>query len=77
MRNSYLISPFVLKNRLTSNVSLNSKHQTTNVLSAKFSRRERQHLTERFPGLWIGSSGPNKWPASYPDLTPLDYFLRC
>jgi len=35
-----------------------------------------QSLNEKFPGRWIGRSGPVRWPARSPDLTTLlDYFL--
>ena len=33
------------------------------------------HLNAVFPGRWIGRGGPIPWPASSPDLNPLDYFL--
>ena len=38
-----------------------------------FSREVRNFLNYRFPGRWIGRSGPHNWPASSPDLSPLDY----
>jgi hypothetical protein len=28
-----------------------------------------------YPNQWIGRGGPIHWPASSPDLTPLDFFL--
>jgi len=37
------------------------------------SREVRNFLNYRFPGLWIGRSGPHKWAAWSPDLSPLDY----
>ncbi|KAJ8910240.1 hypothetical protein NQ315_002564 [Exocentrus adspersus] len=40
-----------------------------------FSANVRQHLTENFPGQWIGRQGPTAWPPRSPDLTPMDYFL--
>ena len=35
----------------------------------------REWLDSHFPGKWIGRSGPHKWPARSPDLTPYDFFL--
>ena len=35
----------------------------------------REWLDSHFPGKWIGRSGPHKWPARSPDLTPCDFFL--
>lgn len=35
----------------------------------------RNILNEKFPGKWMGTHGPIKWPARSPDLTPLDFFL--
>jgi hypothetical protein len=32
-------------------------------------------LDRRYPDSWIGRGGPINWPASSPELTPLDYFL--
>ncbi|KAJ8909342.1 hypothetical protein NQ315_005970 [Exocentrus adspersus] len=40
-----------------------------------WSANVRQHLTENFPGQWIGRQGPTAWPPRSPDLTPMDYFL--
>ena len=37
------------------------------------SREVRNFLNSRFPGRWIGRSGPHNWPARSPDLSPLDY----
>ena len=37
------------------------------------SREVRNFLNYRFPGQWIGRSGPHNWPARSPDLSPLDY----
>jgi len=37
------------------------------------SREVRNFLNSRFPGRWIGCSGPHNWPARSPDLSPLDY----
>lgn len=34
-----------------------------------------QFLNERFENQWIGNSGPLRWPARSPDLSPLDFFL--
>ena len=33
------------------------------------------YLNNEFPGRWIGSRGPVRWPAKSPDLTIMDYFL--
>lgn len=33
------------------------------------------YLNNTFPRRWIGTSGPVRWPARSPDLTPLDFFL--
>jgi hypothetical protein len=35
----------------------------------------RQILDRRILNSWIGRGGPINWPATSPDLTPLDYFL--
>lgn len=35
----------------------------------------RDILDRRFPGSWIGSNGPVRWPPRSPCLNPLDYFL--
>jgi len=35
----------------------------------------RDWLNKKFPDRWIGRSGPIKWPARSPDLTPPDFFL--
>ncbi|KAJ4433001.1 hypothetical protein ANN_15258 [Periplaneta americana] len=35
----------------------------------------RQWLDHHFRGRWIESGGPIAWPAQFPDLTPLDFFL--
>lgn len=32
-------------------------------------------LDEKMPDLWIVREGPVKWPARFPDLSSLDYFL--
>jgi len=32
------------------------------------SREVRNFLNYRFPGRWIGRSGPHNWPARSPDL---------
>ncbi|KAJ8909742.1 hypothetical protein NQ315_014010, partial [Exocentrus adspersus] len=40
-----------------------------------FSANFRQHLTENFPGQWVGRQGPTAWPTRSLDLTPMDYFL--
>ena len=37
------------------------------------SREVRNFLNSRFPGRWIGRSGPHNWPARSPDLIPLGY----
>lgn len=41
---------------------------------AHFARDVRAHLNERFPQ-WIGRGGPVPWPARFPDLKPLDFFM--
>lgn len=33
-----------------------------------------EYLNNTFPGRWIGRTGPIRWPARSPDLSPLDYF---
>jgi hypothetical protein len=33
----------------------------------------RNVLNRVYPGRWIGRGGPRTWPASSPDLTPLDF----
>ena len=33
----------------------------------------RNFLNYRFPGRWIGRSGPHNWSARSPELSPLDY----
>lgn len=38
-------------------------------------RRVRRFLDIRFPGRWIGRSGPRRWPARSPDLNPLDFYF--
>lgn len=35
----------------------------------------KNYLDENFPGRWIGTHGPVKWPPRSPDLTILDFFL--
>lgn len=35
----------------------------------------RDFLDEKFPGRWIGTYGPVKWPARSPDLSILDFFV--
>jgi hypothetical protein len=35
----------------------------------------RTYLQNHLPNRWIGTRGPMEWPARFPDLTPLDYFL--
>jgi len=39
------------------------------------SRIVNAFLNRTFPGKWIGTHGPIRWPARSPDLSPLDYFL--
>ncbi|KAK9506996.1 hypothetical protein O3M35_008833 [Rhynocoris fuscipes] len=34
-----------------------------------------EYLHVKFSRKWIGTIGPVSWPARFPDLTPLDYFL--
>lgn len=40
-----------------------------------YSNHVRAALDTRFPGRWIGRSGPIAWPPRSPDLTPLDFFF--
>ena len=35
----------------------------------------RRWLDGQFTGHWIGRRGPVEWPATSPDLTPLDFYL--
>lgn len=35
----------------------------------------REYLDNVFPNSWIGRGGPIEWPARYPDLTPLDFYV--
>ena len=35
----------------------------------------QDNLDQRFGQQWIGRGGPTVWPTSFPDLTPLDYYL--
>jgi hypothetical protein len=44
----------------------------TGALPICFSREVRNFLNYRFPGRWIGRGGPHNWPASSPDISPLD-----
>lgn len=32
-------------------------------------------LNNSYPGRWIGTNGPLRWPPRSPDITPLDFFL--
>lgn len=34
-----------------------------------------QFLEDNFGDQWIANSGPYRWPARSPDLTPLDFFI--
>ena len=36
----------------------------------------RPFLNDTFPERWIGRGGPIPWPPRFPDITPLDFFLR-
>jgi hypothetical protein len=38
---------------------------------ANFSLVARRYLNRKFPGQWIGSSGPIAWPLRSSDLNPL------
>lgn len=38
-------------------------------------RAVEEYLNTNFPGRWIGTHGPIRWPPKSPDLTPLDFFL--
>lgn len=40
-----------------------------------YGRAVRDYLDETFPNRWISRRGAIEWPATSPDLTPLDYFL--
>jgi hypothetical protein len=40
-----------------------------------YSAEVRQHLSNVYPGRWIGRGGPVLWPPRSPDLTPLDYYI--
>jgi len=33
------------------------------------------YLNQQFSGRWLGRYGPIHWPARFPDLNPLDFFL--
>ena len=33
-------------------------------------------MKDTFPERWIGRDGPIPWPPRFPDITPLDFFLR-
>lgn len=35
----------------------------------------RAYLNNNFPGHWIGTNGPVRWPPRSPDLSVLDFFL--
>lgn len=37
--------------------------------------RVRDILNLHFGGNWLGTSGPIRWPARSPDMTPMDFFL--
>lgn len=39
------------------------------------SRIASNFLNERFGENWLGTNGPNRWPARSPDLTPLDFSI--
>jgi hypothetical protein len=34
-----------------------------------------RYLNRKFPGQWIGRSGPSVWPLCLPDLNSLDFYL--
>jgi hypothetical protein len=36
---------------------------------------QNQHLTATYNDRWIGRDGPMAWPATSPDITPMDFFL--
>ena len=40
-----------------------------------YSMRVRRYLDRQFPNSWIGRGGPVAWPARFPDLNQLDFFL--
>ena len=35
----------------------------------------RRHLDNIFPQRWIGRNRPIPWPARYPDMSPLDFYV--
>lgn len=37
--------------------------------------RVAQHLNQCFPGKWIGTNAPIRWPPRSPCLNPMDYFV--
>lgn len=39
------------------------------------STASKQFLDEHFPGHWMGTYGPIKWPPRSPDMTPMDFFV--
>ncbi|KAG5894615.1 hypothetical protein JTB14_026146 [Gonioctena quinquepunctata] len=41
----------------------------------RYAQPVRAFLDRMFPGSCIGRRGSIEWPARYPDLTPLDFFL--
>jgi len=38
-------------------------------------RQVQEYLTTTYNNRWIGRNGPIAWPATSPDLTPMDFFL--
>ena len=40
-----------------------------------YTRMVMQHLNDMYPNRWIGRGSLIHWPASSPDLTPLDLFM--
>ena len=41
----------------------------------QYHRDIRAHFDAAFPDIWIGGRGTIEYPAPYPDLTPMDFFL--
>jgi hypothetical protein len=36
----------------------------------------REILDQQYPHRWIGRGGLRHWPPRFPDLNPLDFFLK-
>ena len=44
---------------------------------AHFALYVREYLNNVFPNCWIGRGGPVQWPPRSPDLTPMDFLMKC